>query len=100
MNSPQPVPPITGEGYEHRMNALRELAELSGECGEHIDDFISGLNFNDFTDVVFISSFLDDKCADVLRELSEGGVCISIMSTEIENTDICEVQHIHKKNYR
>lgn len=100
VNSPQPVPPVTGEGYEHRMNALRELAELSGECGEHIDDFISGLNFNDFTDVVFISSFLDDKCADVLRELSGRGVCISIMSTEIENTDICEVQHIHKKNYR
>lgn len=100
VNSPQPLIPEPGEGYEHKMNCLRELAELSGDCGEHIDDHISGLNFRDYTDVVFISSFLDDKCADLLRSLSENGVCVSVLSTDIEETDFCEVQHIQKKNYR
>lgn len=100
VNSPQPILPTPGEGYGHKMNCLRMLAELSGECGEHIDDHISGLNFRDHTDVVFISSFLDDKCSEVLRSLSENGTCVSVFSTEIEDVDFCEVWHIRKKMLR
>lgn len=100
VNSPQPILPTPGEGYGHKMNCLRMLAELSGECGEHIDDHISRLNFRDHTDVVFISSFLDDKCSEVLRSLSENGTCVSVFSTEIEDADFCEVWHIRKKMLR
>ncbi len=100
VNCPQPIKPEPGEGYEHRMNCLRRLAELSGECGEHIDDYISALDFRDYTDVVFISSFLDDKCSEILRSLSENGVFVGVFSTEIEETDFCEVRHIGKKMLR
>ena len=54
----------------------------------------------DATDVVFISSFLDDKCSEVLRSLSENGTCVSVFSTEIEDADFCEVWHIRKKMLR
>lgn len=97
VNSPEAVRPEPGEGYEHRMERLRELAELTGDCGEHIDDYISCLNLRDYTDVVFISSFLDERCAEVLRGLSESGVCVSVLSTEIDEADFCEVRHIQKK---
>ena len=100
VNSAQPVVPVPGEGYVHKMDCLRTLAELPGDCGEHIDDFISGLNLRDYTDVVFISSFLDEKCGDLLRSLSENGVCVSVMSTEIDDVDFCEVRHIQKRMLR
>lgn len=83
-----------GEGYEHTISRLRELAELKNGCGEHIDDFMSEINYTDWTDVVFISSFLDERCAELLRSLSQNGRSVTILSTDIEETDFCEVRHI------
>lgn len=100
VNSAPLVNPVPGEGFAHTLECLRTLAELSGDCGEHIDDFLPPLNFRDYTDAVFISAFLDDRCEDVLRELSERGVCVSVLSTEIESADFCEVRHIHKGSLR
>ena len=98
-NSPKPVYSEPGEGYVHMMEQLRSLAELKSSCGEHIDDFISGADFTGFTDVVFVSSFLDEKCAETLRGLSRNGRSITIFSTDIEETDLCDVLHIPRKQY-
>lgn len=100
VNSPDPAVPECGEGYGHTIRQLRRLAELETACGAHIDDFITGLRFDGFTDVVFISSFLDEKCYDTLRAVSENGRSVSIFSTDIEQTDICEVWHIPRPQIR
>ena len=99
-NSPQPLKPECGEGYGHTIKQLRSLAELETSCGEHIDDFITGLRFDGYTDVVFISSFLDEKCYETLHALSENGRSVSIFSTDIEQTDLCEVWHIPRPHIR
>ena len=93
-NSREPFPAEAGEGYEFTIAQLRRLAELENVCGEHIDDFADRVNYADWTDVVFVSSFLDDHCADLLRTLSENGRSILILTTDIEETDFCEVRHI------
>lgn len=98
-NSVKPIKIECGEGYEHTIKRMRELAELTSECGEHIDDFISGVELSDYTDVVFVSSFLDDKCAEVLRALAMNGRKVVIFTTDIEETDFCEVRHIPRKKY-
>ncbi|MGN1341068.1 MAG: DUF58 domain-containing protein [Oscillospiraceae bacterium] len=98
-NTTVPFPAEPGEGYEHTMTRLRQLAELKNGCGEHIDDFADRLNYTDWTDVVFISSFLDDHCADLLRTLSENGRSVLILTTDIEETDFCEVRHIPRTKH-
>lgn len=100
VNSPTPVEPECGEGYGHTIKLLRQLAELETACGAHIDDFIAETRFDGFTDVVFISSFLDEKCYDTLHALSENGRSVSIFSTDIEQTDICNVWHIPRPHIR
>ncbi|MGN1109887.1 MAG: DUF58 domain-containing protein [Oscillospiraceae bacterium] len=98
-NSREKLSTEPGEGYEHTITALRQLAELKNGCGEHIDDFVSGLNYTDWTDVVFISSFIDEHCADLLRTLSENGRGVTILTTDIEETDFCEVWHIPRTKH-
>lgn len=99
VNSPEPVAAEPGDGTAHLMKRLRELAELKSSCGAHIDDFITTVDFHDYTDIVFISSFLDEKCGELLRGLSENGRVVTIFSTSIEETDFCEVRHIPRKMY-
>lgn len=99
VNSAEPFAAEAGEGYEHTMTLLRRLAELKNGCGEHIDDFLSGLNYADWTDVVFVSSFLDERCADLLQTLSENGRSVLILSTSVEETDFCEVRHIPRTKH-
>lgn len=98
-NSRETLSTEPGEGYEHTIMILRRLAELKNGCGCHVDDFVSGLNFTDWTDVVFISSFLDEHCADLLRTLSENGRSVLILTTDIEETDFCEVRHIPRTKH-
>lgn len=100
VNSPKPSVTECGEGYAHTIKLLRSLAELETSCGEHIDDFISGVRFEGFTDIVFISSFLDEKCYETLHAVSENGRSVSIFSTDIEQTDLCEVWHIPRPRIR
>lgn len=100
VNSPEPETPECGEGYGHTIKLLRQLAALETGCGAHIDDFIAETRFDGFTDVVFISSFLDEKCYDTLHALSENGRSVSIFSTDIEQADFCEVWHIPRPHIR
>ena len=98
-NSAEPFSIEPSSGYEHTMTALRALAELSNGCGEHIDDFLSRQELGGYTDIVFISSFLSEKSADILRGLSFAGKCCMIFTTDIEETDFCEVRHIPQVRY-
>ncbi len=98
-NSREKLREEPGEGYEHIIGELRSLAELKNGCGEHIDDFIGGIDYSGWTDVVFVSSFLDDACADLLRTLSENGRCVTILTTDIEETDFCGVWYIPRSKH-
>ena len=49
--------------------------------------------------MVFISSFIDEHCADLLRTLSENGRGVTILTTDIEETDFCEVWHIPRTKH-
>ncbi len=86
------------EGYEHTIDALRELAELKNGCGAHIDDFFPALDFEYYTDIVLISAFLSDKTAEVLRGLCSVGKSCLIFTTSIESADCCEVRYIPRVN--
>lgn len=87
------------EGYEHTIDALRELAELKNGCGAHIDDFFPALDFEYYTDIVLISAFLSDRTAEVLRGLRSAGKNCAIFTTSIESADCCEVRYIPRVNY-
>ncbi len=86
------------EGYEHTIDALRELAELKNGCGAHIDDFFPTIDFEYYTDIVFISAFLSDKTADLLRGLCSAGKSCVIFTTSIEGADCCELRYIPHAN--
>lgn len=98
-NSPEPLTAECGEGYGHIIKILRSLAELKSGCGAHIDDFLPGTGLEDYTDVVFVSSFLDEKCAEILRNASMNGRSVTIFTTDIEETDFCEVWHIPRRKH-
>lgn len=99
MNAPDSIPVETGEGYGFMMEQLRRLAEMKSVCGQHIDDFITQIDFTGFTDVIFISSFMDEKCADLFRGLVNNGRCVTVLSADIEESDFCPVLHIVRKKY-
>jgi uncharacterized protein (DUF58 family) len=99
-NSRNPLFLESAGGYEHTMSGLRQLAELKNRCGEHIDDFFAEFDFAPYTDIVFISGFLTDKTAEILRRLGSLGKGCVIFSTDVEDTDFCEVRHIPRgKHY-
>lgn len=60
-------------GSEHTIDALRCLAELDNSCEEHIDDMISGIDFNDITDIMLITPFVSEKTGVFLKELTLKG---------------------------
>ena len=91
------LPPSSG--YEHTMKSLRELAELKNECGAHIDDFFDGLDFTDYTDIVFITSFITDKTADILRRLRELRKNCLVLSTDISETELDGVITVPRRYY-
>lgn len=86
-------------GYEHTMKALRMLAELRNGCGGHIDDFMEEQDFYGYTDIIFITPFLSGRTAELLSRLTETGKTCTILSTDISETDFCEVRHIPRKYY-
>lgn len=98
-NTPEPLLTEPGEGYAHTMNVLRRLSDITTECGVHIDDFFPELRLADWTDIVFISSFLDERCTELLRALRDLGRSVTILSTDIEETELCEVRHIPRRYY-
>lgn len=67
-------------GSEHTIDALRCLAELENSCGERIDDMISGIDFNDITDIMLITPFVSERTGGSLKELTSKGKCCKIFT--------------------
>lgn len=99
INSAEPLIIEPASGYEHIIRALRALAELKNSCGEHIDDFLMRQDFHGYTDIVFISVFLSEKSAELLRGLTAAGKCVTVFTNELEETDFCDVRHIPHGRY-
>lgn len=74
VNSLKEITPVWGGGYAHVISLMRELAELEEDCGRHIDDFLQSAARGKFTDLIFITSFLDDSCAELLQGLEQNGI--------------------------
>lgn len=87
------------EGYEHNISVLRTLANLKNACGCHIDDFMQKQNFTDYTDIVFITGFLTDATAEILKRLCSNGKNVAILSTELSECEFCEVIHLPRAKY-
>ncbi len=98
-NSAEPFVPESGEGYEHTIDLLRQLAELKNNCGCHIESFVEGLDFSEYTDIVFISSFVTERLCEHFSRLQERGKSIVVFSTDIEDLDCCELWHIPRSKY-
>lgn len=73
-----PIMPQTSG--EHTLDALRKLAELENDCGERADDLLRRLDFNDITDVMFITSFVSETAAEILSGLAMKGKCCKILT--------------------
>lgn len=91
------IPPA--EGYAHMLNALRELAELENVCGERIDDMLTALDFNEFTDIILITACVTERTCDILSGLSGRGKCCKVFTAGLnEDEDMlpltCEVRRI------
>ncbi len=68
-------------GYEHTLEILRKLAELEPLCGERIDDFFMRSDFNEITDVIFITPFVSENIGARLARLVSKGKCCKIFTT-------------------
>ena len=91
------IPP--SEGYEHTMNVLRRLAELENMCGERMEELLSRLDFNEFTDVILITATVSDMIYEFLTGLNGKGKCCKIFTVGLDIdeeilTPICETVHI------
>lgn len=91
------IPP--SEGYEHTMNVLRRLAELENMCGERMEELLSRLDFNEFTDVILITATVSDMIYEFLAGLNGKGKCCKIFTVGLDIdeeilTPICETVHI------
>lgn len=91
------IPP--SEGYEHTMNVLRRLAELENMCGERMEDLLSRLDFNEFTDVVLITATVSDTIREFLTGLNGKGKCCKIFTVGLDIDEetlapVCETVHI------
>ena len=93
-----------GEGNEHIIKTLRYLSDISGGCGEHIDDMLSSLDFYGMTDIIFISGFVTERLYATIERLTERGVCCKLFSATLDEENcvlpaLCELRHIPRKNY-
>lgn len=82
------------EGYEHTLGILRMLARLRNRCGCHIDEFVDRLDMSQYTDIIFISDFVSDKCGELMRRLMQSGKSAVLFSNEIDETGYCSVCHV------
>lgn len=97
------IPPA--EGYVHFMNTLRQLAELENICGERLDDMMTALDYNEFTDIILITACVTERTCEILSGLSGRGKCCKVFTAGLnEDEDMlprtCEVMHIPRVGYR
>lgn len=74
-------------GYEHTVNALRQLAELECVSGEWLEDILGELDFNDFTDVILITPFVSETIGAFLEGLAAKGKCCKIFTAGFSDGD-------------
>ncbi len=98
-NAKEPIMCDSGEGYEHTIDILRRLAELKNSCGSHIESFIDALDISEYTDIVFISSFMTERLCERFSRLNESGKSVIVFSTDLEELDCCELWHIPRSKY-
>ncbi|MCM1164809.1 MAG: DUF58 domain-containing protein [Lachnospiraceae bacterium] len=89
-------------GFAHIMSALRLLAELENVCGEHLDDMLPALDYNEFTDVILITSCVTARTSEILSGLTNGGKCCKIFTTGLNGEEnmlppACEAVHIPRR---
>lgn len=92
-------------GYAHIMNALRQLAELENICGEHLDDMMVSLDYNEFTDIILITSCVTEQTCEILEGLSGRGKCCKVFTAGLSEDEnmlppTCEAVHIPRGNFR
>lgn len=93
-NCAESISADSGEGYEHTLDILRCLARIKNRCGQHMDEFMEGLDYSPYTDVILISNIISARTESVLRRLSESGCRVALLSNEIDETGFCEVCHV------
>lgn len=98
-NAEKPLASPCAEGYAHTIELLRILAELKNGCGRHIDEYMAQLDFSEYTDIVFITAFVSERAADVLRGASQVGKGCFVLTTGADEADFCESRHIPRKLY-
>ena len=76
-----------GSGYEHTLNALRQLAELENICGERLEDILNGLDFNEITDVILITPIVSKKAGAFLAGLAAKGKCCKVFTAGLSDGD-------------
>ena len=82
-NSENPLFVPAGEGYEHRIDILRNLAEITNVCGERLEDLLDNRDFTDYTDILLITVAVSERVGEKLAGLAAGGKCCKILSTGI-----------------
>lgn len=97
------IPPA--EGYAHLMSSLRQLAELENICGERLDDMMSELDFNEFTDIMLITSCITERTCETLAGLSGGGKRCKVFTVGLNEDEemlprTCEVIRVPRGSYR
>lgn len=79
------------EGYEHTLNILRSLAELENMCGERMEELMSKVDLNEFTDVILITSTVSDEICEFLSGLRGRGKCCKVFTLGLDvNEEIVE----------
>lgn len=74
---------MPAESGDHTLDALRRLSELENDCGERVDDLLRRLDFNEITDVMFITSYVSENAAEILSGLAMRGKCCKILTAGI-----------------
>ena len=87
INAPQTLKIPASSGYEHTVNALRQLAELENVCGERLDDMLSEVDFNDFTDVILITPIVTERIGAFLEGLAMKGKCCKVFTAGLSDGD-------------
>lgn len=67
-------------GYEHILGILRRLAELENFCGERFEDFLQSRDYNEITDVMLITPFMNERAGAFLAGLCGKGKCCKILT--------------------
>lgn len=72
-------------GYEHTVNALRQLAELENICGERLENMITKPDFNEITDLILITPFVSENIGAFLAGLSAKGKCCKVFTAGLSD---------------